>query len=147
MAGSAAVCWPVQGETDGVCSHGDSCKALACTPHSRLGAVPRPQLASAFIRQAVLHTVCLLLHLFTSCTCASCTCPTSTPVLRQQNCVRRRPAGARFILLVEKDAVFQSLVESRLHEQLPCVIITGGARAACDGARVAETRPPQVGRG
>lgn len=37
----------------------------------------------------------------------------------------RRSAGARCILVVEKDAVFQSLVESRLHEQLPCIIITG----------------------
>lgn len=41
-------------------------------------------------------------------------------------CFLRRSAGARFILVVEKDAVFQSLVESRLHQQLPCIIITGG---------------------
>jgi hypothetical protein len=40
----------------------------------------------------------------------------------------RRSAGARFILVVEKDAVFQSLVESRLHQQLPCILITGGRR-------------------
>lgn len=64
----------------------------------------------------------VVLHLHTS----SCTCLTSAPVLQQQTCVPTRPAGARFILVVEKDAVFQSLVESRLHEQLPCVIITGG---------------------
>jgi hypothetical protein len=36
-----------------------------------------------------------------------------------------RPAGARFILVVEKDAIFQRLVEDRLFEALPCVLITG----------------------
>jgi meiotic recombination protein SPO11 len=38
---------------------------------------------------------------------------------------RCRLPGARFILVVEKDAVFQRLVEDRLFDELPCVIITG----------------------
>lgn len=50
-------------------------------------------------------------------TCFACCCACPVPA---------RSAGARFILVVEKDAVFQSLVESRLHEQLPCILITGG---------------------
>ncbi|KAF8066174.1 SPO11-2 [Scenedesmus sp. PABB004] len=37
----------------------------------------------------------------------------------------RRPVGARFVLVVEKDAVFARLVEDRLHEALPCVLLTG----------------------
>jgi hypothetical protein len=36
-----------------------------------------------------------------------------------------RPFGARFILVVEKDAIFQRLVEDRLFEALPCILITG----------------------
>eukprot|EP00775_Hariotina_reticulata_P005622 gene5622-5861_t len=36
-----------------------------------------------------------------------------------------RLSGARFILVVEKDAIFQRLVEDRLFDELPCVIITG----------------------
>lgn len=36
-----------------------------------------------------------------------------------------RLTGARFVLVVEKDAVFQHLVQDRLWEQLPCVLLTG----------------------
>jgi DNA topoisomerase VI subunit A len=38
----------------------------------------------------------------------------------------RPPArvAARYILVVEKDAVFQRLVEDRLHERLPLVLVT-----------------------
>jgi hypothetical protein len=34
-------------------------------------------------------------------------------------------SGARFILVVEKDAIFQRLVEDRLFDAVPCVLITG----------------------
>eukprot|EP00879_Flechtneria_rotunda_P028392 GHRR01030499.1.p2 GENE.GHRR01030499.1~~GHRR01030499.1.p2 ORF type:complete len:167 (+),score=61.40 GHRR01030499.1:105-605(+) len=36
-----------------------------------------------------------------------------------------RPQGARCVLVVEKDAIFQRLVEDRLFDDLPCIIITG----------------------
>ncbi|KAF6253724.1 Spo11/DNA topoisomerase VI subunit A [Scenedesmus sp. NREL 46B-D3] len=39
--------------------------------------------------------------------------------------MQMRPAGARFILVVEKDAVFQRLVEDRLFEAMPCILLTG----------------------
>ncbi|KAI8564552.1 hypothetical protein RHMOL_Rhmol03G0190100 [Rhododendron molle] len=36
--------------------------------------------------------------------------------------------GAQFILVVEKETVFQRLVEENLHIKVPCIIVTGGGQ-------------------
>lgn len=36
-----------------------------------------------------------------------------------------RASGARFILVVEKDAIFARLAEDRIWDSTPCVLVTG----------------------
>lgn len=68
---------------------------------------------------------------FARLTCLDATNSTARESQWSTGCCRTcRPAGARFILVVEKDAVFQRLVEDRLFDDLPCIIITGECSAS-----------------
>ncbi|XP_071502265.1 meiotic recombination protein SPO11-like [Diadema antillarum] len=56
--------------------------------------------------------------------CGSAT--TGTPVPNHVDCISNIQSSAKFVLVVEKDATFQKLIDDRLIDKIPhCIIVTG----------------------